>query len=202
MPRVHLAKPGEDPIDVYGDAPAPKSRLAGCVGPLLVVALVALVLGKVAPGLLAAAPEPTPLPAVEYLPTVTSTPTPTQTPRPTLTMVPTYTVTPVPTWTATHTPSPTIPPTWTATGTRQPWVDGEIANARDLNVRAGPGTGYPVLRILGRGEPVRVVARDPGGSWGKIESPLAGWIHLSFVLPDRPDDLVWLPVVTDPPLVN
>ena len=201
MPRVHLAKPGEDPIEVYGDAPAPKSALAGCVGPLLIVGFLVATFARFAPALLAA-PEPTPLPAVEVLPTVTTTATPTQTPRPTLTMMPTYTVTPVPTATATHTPSPTIPPTWTPTGTRQPWVTGVIANARDLNVRAGPGTGYPVLQILGRGALVRVIARDPGGTWGKIDQPIAGWLHLSYVLPDQPDDLVWLPVVVDPPLVN
>lgn len=200
MPNVHLAKPGEDPIDVYGDAPAPKARLAGCVGPALVIALLVFLGAKVAPML--AAPEPTPLPEAAALPTVTPTATATGTQPPTPTMRPSSTLPPTYTPTLTHTPSPTWDPTWTPTGTRIPWVGGVVANAPELNVRAGPGRSYPRLSVLSRGAAVVIVAREPGGTWAKIESPIAGWVHMSYITPDRPEDVVWLPIVTDPPLVN
>ena len=202
--KVQLAPPGVDIIDTYGDKPAPKSTLAGCVGPVIVLVMLAGSVFWFAPRLSAQA-EPPALPTLAGLPTVTTTPTATNMPEPTAT-IPAPTLAPSSTMpataTATNTPTVTYTPTFTPTPTRQPWVTGTVANAPELNVRAGPGRGYPRLDILQRGATVRIVARDPGGQWGRIDSPVNGWLHLSYVLPEQPADLVWLPVLTDPPLVN
>lgn len=200
--KTQLAPPGIDVIDAFGDSAAPRSGLAGCVGPLLLVALIA---GSVA-WASGRQPEPTPLPEISILPTATITPTvelPTPTPLPTYTPYPTI---PPP---ATLSPViiiheyPTGIPTLTPTPPRDPWVIGTVANAPDLNCRAGPGRSYPRITVYGRGTVVRLVARDPGATWGRIDSPDQCWLHLSYIAPEGPPDaLVWLAVETSPPLMN
>lgn len=200
--KINIIPPGVDPIEEYGDRPAPRSPLAGCVGPVVIMLALAGLIAGVGPQLMAS-DAPTEIPTAAMLPTITVTPTTTATitPSPSATIPPSSTR--PPTSTPTMTPTVTFTPTFTPTATRQPWVDGIVANAPELNVRAGPGRGYPALDRLRRGTPVRVIAREPGGVWGKIDSPVLGWVHLSYIMPadGQADNLVWLPVITDLPLL-
>lgn len=66
-------------------------------------------------------------------------------------------------------------------------------NANNVNIRSSPGTQYPVIANLNRGEVVRAVRRS--GNWveisGKVTSspgqtpeivkPLKGWINNTFI---------------------
>jgi len=101
----------------------------------ILLAMLAIVLA-----LIACTAHPTPTP-VE--PTLTPTFTPTFTPTPMLTP----TLTPTPTFTPTPTPTP------------EPLVRALKA----MNLRAGPGTGYPIVGKLDAGETARVIGRY--GKW-------------------------------------
>ncbi|MBM3151559.1 MAG: hypothetical protein FJZ96_05040 [Chloroflexi bacterium] len=55
-----------------------------------------------------------------------------------------------------------------------------ICNVRGLNVRKGPGLGYPIVAGLDYGQRVKVLGRE--GGWAQLESP-AGWsaeMYLTF----------------------
>ncbi len=88
--------------------------------------------------------------------------------------------------TATPTPSPTAtsatPPPPTATP--QPGTPLARANA-DLNVRGGPGTGYPVLGLLRTGQSAEITGLSPDGGWWQIRFPGVmgerGWLAAQFV---------------------
>lgn len=68
-----------------------------------------------------------------------------------------------------------------AENSRRAW-DASIS-ARILNVRAGPGRGYPIVSILRRGEKVRAFGEE--GRWLHIrefsDDGATGWVHRSFV---------------------
>ena len=119
---------------------SPRGANAGCLGIVLVLAVVVMILmaanRPASHTVLAAArllpkasathtPTPTPTNTPTPTPTATNTPTPTQTPThtatPTLTNTPPPGVTMTPTWT----PSPTLTPTPTFTPTPLPTPDGE-----------------------------------------------------------------------------
>ncbi len=67
-----------------------------------------------------------------------------------------------------------------------------------LNVRAGPGTGYPVLTTVGSGAALMAVARNADGDWIRVEQAAlpggSGWVSAGYVtlqgdagaLPSRP----------------
>lgn len=62
-----------------------------------------------------------------------------------------------------------------------------VVTARSLNVRAGPGEGYPIVGKLKRGE--KVVAIDEAGRWVRLDGVDDGdteaWAYRAFVrLPD------------------
>lgn len=84
------------------------------------------------------------------------------------------------------TPSPTpvaaveVPPTPTSAG-QQATVSGPAVMALvGLNVRSGPGTGYPVIGRLVEGQTVPITGRNPQGTWWQISYPSdqgqRGWI--------------------------
>jgi len=50
-------------------------------------------------------------------------------------------------------------------------LTGRVAGATFLNVRGGPGTGYPVIDKAAAGEVVTALARNDAGDWLQIERP-------------------------------
>lgn len=105
---------------------------------------------------------------------VTEAPEPTDTATATDTPAPTDTPTP----TATATDTPTITPTPTMTPTPAPQVR---ANGKNVNVRRGPGTVFPVMGVLRDGETASVIARGPKG-WLQIDlNGKTGWIYSGVV---------------------
>ena len=121
------------------------------------------------------ADEPTP--SYQEVPTWTSTPadnphaSSTATPRSPRTPRPPTAVLP------TRMPRPTaVPPT--ATTTPKPMVT--INN--DINVRQGPGTGYPVIGTASPGQQYPITGKDPGDEWWKINyNGQAGWVFGQLV---------------------
>ena len=86
---------------------------------------------------------------------------PTLTPTPTSTSTPTFTPTPTAVPTSTPTPTPTSTPTLTPTPTPTP--EPLVRALKAVNLRAGPGTVYPIVGKLDKDETVRVVGRY--GEW-------------------------------------
>lgn len=61
---------------------------------------------------------------------------------------------------------------------------GEVINVQSfLNVRKGPGTNYDSIGQLHQGDKVSIVAKN--GTWYKISSPIAGYVHEDFIKDKR-----------------
>lgn len=58
----------------------------------------------------------------------------------------------------------------------------------DVNLRAGPGTNYPILGEISNPDKVTVISEVDG--WYEIEPPhgATGWIHSSQIRPDLEED--------------
>jgi uncharacterized protein YraI len=107
--------------------------------------------------------------------------------------VPTSTVTPSPEPTSTNTPvmTPTTvistSPTLTATLEISPVVKLLEGSTTVINVRAGPGTNYPVVEQLQPGETALVTGQNEAANWWQIdldptpEVELVGWIFAALV---------------------
>jgi uncharacterized protein YgiM (DUF1202 family) len=83
--------------------------------------------------------------------------------------------------TPTATALPTVTPTATFTTTETPFAPFAAAiNTQDVNLRAGPGYLFPVLRILHEGETVSILGKAPGGEWFQVrtQEDIEGWIIL------------------------
>lgn len=86
------------------------------------------------------------------------------------------------------TPTPTSIPTLavspTPAATPQPGTP-LAATTADLNVRSGPGTGYPVLGLLKAGQTAEIAGRSADGGWWQIKfSGVAGergWLSAKYV---------------------
>lgn len=116
------------------------------------------------------APTPT-----EPVPTATPT-TPPPSPSPT-------TPPPTPTTPPTDTPSPTpVPPTDTPTpaptATATPEPADAVVLAAQLNVRAGPGTGFGTVGALARDDALEVVGQSGDCAWLQVRTTagLEGWV--------------------------
>ncbi len=136
---------------------------------------------------------PTPIPTATVTRTPSLTPIPTLTPTPTLTRRPT--LTPRPTASPTHRPTPTPRPT----ATPRPTVAAgpSFTVARDaVNVRSGPGTNYPIIGRVTRGQTFTPNARNRAGDWLRFSSSAGqGWVFASLMTVTRMDRL---PVVSAP----
>jgi uncharacterized protein (TIGR02594 family) len=74
-------------------------------------------------------------------------------------------------------------------------------NATSLNLRAGPGTGNPVVVTLPEGAPLQRLDASPDGAWVKVRTAQGteGWVSAKFVVLDdgidpdspRPSDPAW-----------
>jgi len=137
---------------------------------------------------LVATPAPTATPTGTLTrapaPTATNTPTPTitNTLAPTATETPTLTETSPPTPTTTDTPAATATPL--ALGTRV-----QVTSPDDLNVRRGPGVGFPVVATVPPGS-ILVILDGPvyisGVPWYSLAyegQPPLGWANGLFLQP-------------------
>jgi Flp pilus assembly protein CpaB len=95
-------------------------------------------------------------------------------------------------------PTPTSSPTATASPTATPTPGVAVVKAgpaQGLNVRAGPGTNYPVLATLRAGSRLTPVGRDADGRWVEVccvADGQSGWVLAELV--DLAVDLASLPV--------
>jgi uncharacterized protein YraI len=132
-------------------------------------------------------------------------PTPTRTPMPTFTPTPAnvalvevqniQTDAQAPNQGATGAEAPPpepVEPTATATAVVQPTAEPptptpdmgvSVTVLQNMNVRSGPGTGYPVVAAGTAGETAKVVGRNNDSSWVQVEYPGrgAGWLYASLV---------------------
>jgi hypothetical protein len=79
--------------------------------------------------------------------------------------------------------------------------NGPVAIPRvAINIRSGPGMGYPVIGIADAGSRLRILARDASEQWWQIQhdatSSRRAWVAISVVSTEGPIDR--LPVATGP----
>lgn len=133
-----------------------------------------------------------------FTPTPQPVATLTETPTRELSKVAASSTAPSPMTTATaktpERPSPT--PTPTSAFSPTPFA---IVRAEVLNVRAGPGTAYPVVGRLAAGESVDIVGQSADGAWWQIryKGGRDGWV--SGALVQAQGALNGVPVITDVP---
>jgi uncharacterized protein YraI len=62
-----------------------------------------------------------------------------------------------------------------------------FVNARHLNMRDGPGLGYSVIGVLGRGTAVTMIARNEETSWVRVQvkSMAPGWVAAAYLSVDQ-----------------
>jgi len=79
-------------------------------------------------------------------------------------------------------------------------VEGKVI-AYGLNVRTGPGTAYPIIGGLSRGDAVEVVGRNAASTWLQITHPAGAegqaWVAAAYV--NLTSSLAEVPVVSAPP---
>jgi uncharacterized protein YraI len=93
------------------------------------------------------------------------------------------------TYTPTPTPTPELTPTPEATPTP---VTAELAvTSPTLNVRSGPGTAYPRVGQIRRGETYTIVGRTEAGDWWQVTyDGKPGWVSSDLVTVNGPVDSV------------
>jgi serine/threonine-protein kinase len=128
--------------------------------------------------------SPTPVTVI-----VVPTPVPTRTSKPAFTLTPTVTRSPTvnTSFTPSVTPSPPV--------AKPSFTVGEAA----INVRAGPGTNYPVIGALNPGESRQITGRNQAGDWWQFDyGGRPGWVSNLIVRTQGAADTV--AVAEAPPL--
>ena len=99
--------------------------------------------------------------------------------------------------TVTPTPSPTPPPTPTPTATS---ASPTVSITRVMNVRAGPGTNYPVVGQASPGDQFPISGKNPAGGWWQIiYSGQYAWVYSPLVTATYPELVQVAPVIPTPP---
>ena len=99
--------------------------------------------------------------------------------------------------TVTPTPSPTPPPTPTPTATS---ASPTVSISRVMNVRAGPGTNYPIVGQASPGERYPISGKNPAGGWWQIIfSGQYAWVYSPLVTATYPELVQVAPVIPTPP---
>lgn len=101
-------------------------------------------------------PVPTPTPAPTAAPTPTPVPVPAQTPA-------------APAETTANVSETTAAPAETAPAYTESEYNATVYASCDINVRTGPGTSYPFVMLISRGDSISVVALTSNG-WYKLSS--------------------------------
>jgi uncharacterized protein YraI len=169
VPDQSLPQAGE-PLTTAGAATLAAVPQAGAVAALLSS-------GTAAPA--------APAPAVADDATATPSPTNTTTPTAPVIAAPTATddATPTLLLADTATPSPPTPaPTQTPAPALAPVAPVAVASGQ-TNLRAGPGTDYPVVNSLAAGGSVAITGKNQAGTWWQVEDPngQTAWIIASRV---------------------
>ncbi len=109
-----------------------------------------------------------------------ATSTPTETPTDAATGAPTETPEPGPTLT----PTPEID----ATDDGIPPVFGTVISQEPVNVRSGPGTGFPPVGVMQPGERFEVVGESEDGTWVNVQlgNATRGWVFAQLVRIESP----------------
>ncbi len=109
----------------------------------------------------------------------------------------TDTPTPTPTASPTATPTPTAPPTPTAT----PTPDSATATiTRRMNVRAGPGTNYPIVGQAVAGSQYPISGKNPAGTWWQIiYGGQFAWVYSPLVTATNPHIVQAASFIPTPP---
>jgi TolB protein len=99
--------------------------------------------------------------------------------------------------TFTQTPKPTA--TLTAAPSSTPPVDPLLIAQSTVNVRAGPGTNYPVIGQLAARQSAKITGRNASNEWWQIDFDRGvGWVSAS-VVEETIGALAAIPVVAAPP---
>ena len=111
---------------------------------------------------------PATTPVVAVVTPATSTPTPTPTPSPTSPPAPTVIPMDTPSAIPTITPTPVLP---------------QVESSVTVNVRAGPGTNYPVVSTMPPGVAVEVGGKNESSTWWQVQGydGSTGWVSDSVV---------------------
>ena len=92
---------------------------------------------------------------------------------------------PFPTWTSTplhSTPQRVVAPNLEATPTKTPIPAPRVKVDRDMNVRGGPGTYYPIVGSAWPGDQLPIIGRNPDGDWWRIRyKGSTAWIYAPLV---------------------
>ncbi len=93
-------------------------------------------------------------------------------------LAPTPSLTPTPTFTSLFPPVRTEAPTGTVAAETSPGGDYVQVSADNVNLRTGPGTVFPVSRLLARGTRLQVQGHAPGGEWlyVRTDANINGWV--------------------------
>ncbi len=98
------------------------------------------------------------------------------------------------------TPTATLlPPPITFTPTPAP-VNPQVTAPNTVNMRAGPGTNYPVVGTLTAGISLPIVGKNDDGSWWHVHQTdgSVGWVAAS-VVETNTSDISGVPIVQAPP---
>ncbi len=99
--------------------------------------------------------------------------------------------------TVTPTPSPTPPPTPTPTATS---ASPTVSITRAMNVRAGPGTNYPIVGQASPGDQFPISGKNPAGGWWQIiYGGQYAWVYSPLVTATYPELVQVAPVIPTPP---
>ncbi len=109
----------------------------------------------------------------------------------------TDTPTPTPTASPTATPTSTASPTPAAT----PTPDSATATmTRRMNVRAGPGTNYPIVGQAEAGSQYPISGKNPAGTWWQIiYGGQFAWVYSPFVTATNPQIVPAASFIPTPP---
>ena len=79
-------------------------------------------------------------------------------------------------------PESTVEPTLEPTATEAPSEPRAVVTHETLNIRAGPGTGYPKVGVLQQGDEVKATGRNGAGTWLAITTAdgTEGWVYADY----------------------
>lgn len=69
--------------------------------------------------------------------------------------------------------------------------NGIIANASRVNLRSGPGAGFPVVTVLANGQQVSILSRNADTSWVQVQliTGVSGWVNARYVVSEAVPDV-------------
>ena len=99
--------------------------------------------------------------------------------------------------TVTPTPSPTPPPTPTPTPTSP---SPTVRMSGTMNLRAGPGTNYPILGQAAAGDQFPISGKNPAGGWWQIVyGGQYAWVYSPLVTAINPELVPVASIIPTPP---